>query len=300
MWGGMMIEKLNNHLDINRMYEKSKKLIEGDMISMDDFKGFYDKQVLRKDKNYVREREKNFKERTGDEKMIDKLAIMLEGIFYEQVELSDWMGPNTFTIKTSRFDDIYNGVDCVLEFQEPDSPYLALAVDLTISDDLSGKFKRIKEEIKKGYLARVKYFISDRAEISKDQPSAFLGKNSCYCSPYQYRGELLNIPRIIIGISRKTVMDLGFLWIENKKKKLAHHWVQFQILDEIIIQLGQFKRFAQKANQGKLVRVYSQIEKVVSKIIDDKNSYLSDPGERDNIFESIKDGINILEKARMS
>ena len=96
---------------------------------------------------------------------------------------------------------------------------MALAIDETFSHDVDEKFKRIKEEIKRGELTQIKYFISERLNI---------------------RGELSKIPRVVIGIDAKQQKEIGELWLEKNNKDLAKHSTQFIILEEILLAIRSF------------------------------------------------------------
>ncbi|TSD01475.1 MAG: hypothetical protein Athens071426_665, partial [Parcubacteria group bacterium Athens0714_26] len=191
-----------------------------------------------------------------------------EEIIHEQVELSDWLGPDVCTIKPSRYDDIKNGVDSIAEFQESEhtASYLALAIDATFSSEIEKKLSRIKKEIEAGELAKVKYFASDHMN---------------------FRGEIAMIPRVIIGAEAKTIKDISELWLEGKNKDLGSHKIQFQIIEEMLIQFDAYKRYAEKVNRPEIVRIYNKVSSLVQNIYNNKKETMEDRGNRDGVCMAI-------------
>src|SRR5687767_1508774 len=97
-------------------HEKAVKVLEDSSIEMEDFQDLYGTGNIRRDSEYVALREKQFQETdTADDIEQKKLADILEAILIERMELDNWLGPNAETFKTSKYDDIHNGVDSIVE-----------------------------------------------------------------------------------------------------------------------------------------------------------------------------------------
>lgn len=190
------------------------------------------------------------------------MALIFEALVLDQTERSNWLGENAMTVRASKFDDYANGVDMIVEFPEEISRHLALAVDVTTSEMLAKKFSRIREEIDRGRLSRVKYYDS---------------KN--------FRGELKNVPRIIIGADQSSVRQAGELWLENKNKELAVHPMQNIILDEIVFQLKAFSDYAAGRGKKEIADSYNNSLKIIERIIREKNALF--PPENDRVFSAI-------------
>ena len=112
---------------------------------------------MAKDTAYVENMERKFEQNASeDQKYYKMLADVFETMIYDQMD-NEWLGPDAVAIKTARYDDIKNGVDQVVEFQEGkgSASHLALAIDATTSDDLGKKVERIKE--KTYFFVSVKY-----------------------------------------------------------------------------------------------------------------------------------------------
>ncbi len=197
------------------------------------------------------------------------ISKILEAIFYEHAELSEWLGSNVETIKTSRFDDIVNGIDVIAEFSgNQETSHLGLAIDATLSNVIEEKLERIKKEIDEGHLAEIKYFYSE--ELNIRQPKK-------------------NLPRVIICVEAKTIKELSELWMENKNKELGQHQIQYQILEEIILQLETFKNYVEQKGFSNLAEIYEKDLEIVKNIYQEKKA--SDNYERDSMFELLKSSL---------
>lgn len=144
-----------------------------------------------------------------------------------------------------------NGVDTIAEIeQEHTTSHLALAIDVTHGILLQKKFDRIRREIDEGTLTTVKYFES---------------------TDETFRGRLLKVPRVVLGVEKSAVAELAQLWIAGKNKELATHPVQIQLLDEITIQLKSYRDYAQHTGKGDLAKVYDKQLRIVQGIAEQPN-----------------------------
>jgi len=201
---GRLEKKRNEALE--KAYVRAQKLIERDAIDPErDFGDLYDSKQIQADKEYVERREKQIRKEqeteTPAERRAQQHATILEALVHEQIRASGWLGRGVRAVKTSRFDDIKNGVDEIIEFLDDGDAVtsrLALAVDVTFSNQLASKFQRIREEIDSGELAEVKYFASDASH---------------------QRGELTHLPRVVIGAEILNVKKLIDVWIQDSETK---------------------------------------------------------------------------------
>ena len=257
---------------IDKMSEKARSVLMENIICPEDFVDLYGAENVKKDLKYVKEKEDEYKKESSPEKQeIEKLAVTLEAIIYEQAEINDWLGSDVETIKTSRYDDIKNKVDNIMEFYKEEdysASHLALAIDETFSSDINKKFKKIKEEIDSGKLTEIKYFVSERLNI---------------------RGELSKIPRVIIGVNEKIIKEVGELWLEKNNKTLSQHPIQFLIIEEMLIQLEAFKNYAEKVNQPEIALIYEKTKKILQKIYDEKEDLKKSQSalENDSVYNAI-------------
>ena len=273
--------RIFENLTLDESHRRACKTLEEEAIKPEQFEDLYGPQGIKRDERYVAIMEKKFQEPTDTkQEELNKLATIFEAIIHINAELNEWFGPDATTIKTSRYDDIKNGVDSVAEFRENEASasYLALAIDVTFDHDTERKFERIKSEIKKGELAKIKYFYSEHMGI---------------------RGELTKVPRVVIGADIQTVKNLSELWMEKNNKALMRHQIQFQILEEILLQLETFAEFVKNNKQPEIAAVYEKTLSVVERIYEEKKKTIKDSGERDDVFYTIKstlDGFNRTSK----
>lgn len=266
----------NSNITIDAAYRVAERSLRKEELKLKDFEDLYGKENVDRDREEIARLEIEFqKGLTPENEQTQRLARTFEGIFHDEAELSEWLGPNASTIKTSRYDDVKNGVDSIAEFRESDSSasWLALGIDVTFSSDLTKKFDRIKTEIDRGTLAEVKYFSSEHLHI---------------------RGEMKNIPRVVVGADTRTIKQLAELWLEKDKdalKALGAHPVQFQILEEMLLELKTFADYAEKKGKHELAAAYEKAIRTVSGILDEKRTTIEDTGERDSVFEGINDNL---------
>lgn len=218
-------------------YEKAQRLLMNSAIQPDDFLHPYSEAVIQKDKQWV-ERMKSGQGAVDIHKMH---ADIIEAILFEHIEQSNWFGENVTTIKTSEFDDLRNGVDIIVEFEEGANKlmHMGLAVDVTFGVTAAqNKILKIRNEIQQGKLSEVKYFASER-------------------SPY--KGLYQNLPRVVVGVDRLHLDELARMWTDPmRKREFATHPVQALILDEITQQMMSFAAFARKCGQEKIAETYER------------------------------------------
>lgn len=272
----MSFSKEFSHLEeystLEAAHHKAQALRERYEIKPDNFRDLYGDQVVANDLEKLARLEEDFKKtETPTSRESKMLADIMEAIIAEWGEQGEWFGPEAATIKTSRYDDIVNGVDAIVEFAEGDNraSHTGLAIDATYSDEIGKKIKNIKNRIDQGNLGVVKYFESEHLPL---------------------RGELSEIPMVIITANARTVKELAELWVNNNKKALATHWIQFQILEELINECQFFSAYAQRVNQSDIAKRYQHIQNIAQDILINKHTTLTDSGQRDNNFrQSLSD-----------
>lgn len=241
--------------DINRLHERAMSVLESSQIKEESFIEPYGEETVKRDLETVRQKEAKF-ETNKDAHLAElkEIADIFEAIVLENGELNNWFGENAVTIKTSKYDDYENGVDAVIEFrvEEPRSAsFLGLAADVTFSSDTTKKFNRLEAQIAKGILPRVKYFHSEYAHI---------------------HGQLSMVPEVIIGASKKTVMEVAELWANRENKELAKHRLQIMILHQMEEQLKTFSKYAASLGKDKMdiADAYTSRLGIIQKILDEK------------------------------
>lgn len=267
--------------------------------------GPYNLEEIEEDEKWVDGLEKIFEEDAKKNKHlleVKRRAELFEALLNEGIELHDWFSKDAGTIAPSRYDDIKNGIDLLVEFSIGGFvKHLGLSIDVTTSTrSVFGKIEQLRWDVQKGHLAQLKYFASE---------------------PSGYRGVKNDIPKVIIGADFKLVRELAGIWlnlhnarkekikhdqelgkdnpasaslknqIKKLQKKLTEHRVQFQILEEIQLQLKYFIVLAESSNKPLLVQKYQDALNTINAILSEKEFELTvderQQIERDAVYHAI-------------
>lgn len=265
-------EEYERNLEI--AYEKAIKLLDGERISPSKFKGLYSAQMMEEHSNYVERRQQRFKANDIPEQIeAKKFATVFEAIIHDQVDMNGWLGENATAQKASWYDDFKNGIDEIIEFEKNKKSslaHLALGVDVTFSRGIAEKMNNIKMRIDRGDIGVIQYLLT---------------KN--------HRGEMRNVPRVIVGVDMKSLNEIIKLWVNNKKKGLAQHRVKFLILSQIMMQLNDFAEYAEKAGKTMIADSYDGVFEIVENIWDEEEKkYSGESGdfnfEEDRVYSAIR------------
>lgn len=244
-----------------------------ELIDLKKFAEIYSQNEIERDLGYVRKREAQFSQQ---EQVTEKKSQILEAIITSRAELDNWFGEDSFVVKTSRFDDIANGVDVVLELvNENGVRQLALAVDVTVSKEsgvVGQKLLSIKRELENGQLAGVKYF---KSEADKE-----------------FMGPLPSLLKLVVGVDPGTLNRLMELSLNKDYKALRNEPVQRQLLEEMELQLRAFLNLSNISDNTK--KAIREALKHIEAIIKTKNDLLTNFREDDQSFISIKTAVNSI------
>ena len=130
---------------------------------MDDFSDIYSREKIEDDKNELAEiKKKHQYEKT-------ERSIILETVLTKHIEQSNWIGENCYVVQTSKYDDVINHTDLIVEFErEKNDEATRLAIDVTTSEDrevLDKKIKYITTMINKEiylYISKTQYNITSK------------------------------------------------------------------------------------------------------------------------------------------
>lgn len=286
-------------------------------IKPEDFSDLYDKEALKKDLDYVQNMEEIFKDKQNSETAgFERRGELLEALLAEGIKSGKWLGADTIPIIPSRYDDIWNKIDLILEMVGKEGfSHLALNIDITSSPkSAEDKLTAIRGKILLGELSQVKYFRSNRANI---------------------RGTLESIPKVIIGIDPKHIRELclnrieihtfknGLKRPENQASsiqkslddKLKESTIKFVksivrhiIIREIEVQLTAFADYADKMfgdvdvaivkKRKVLAEKYRSAYETLQRIKGQEAKLdpdLEDEINNDKVFESIRTGLRNFE-----
>lgn len=239
-------------------YERARQVREESTLDPKDFINPYDEAMVMGDIAYVADMEKKFGHVDGATvEESEQLGAILEAITADGIDLHNWLGQDAETLPSSRFDDIANGIDAIVEIKEGEhsASHLALAVDVTSRDNVVKKIDRIIGDIDHNHLTEVKYFHSDRLGV---------------------HGIMKDVPRVVIGADREHVLGLTDLWLQDDKEGLAKHPVQFQIVQQVLAQLTCYERYARKKGKEALADRFSRSRFLVEGIAKQKGEFPQD------------------------
>lgn len=96
---------------------------------------------------------------------------------------------------------------------------------------------------------------------------------------------------MVIGTDRKHVQELIELWLNDKKKELAEHHMQIQILVEIKVQLEAFIKHAERVGQNEIAEIYRKTLRVIKEILKNKKATgdMFEKVEEDEVYQTIKE-----------
>jgi hypothetical protein len=161
------------------------------------------------------------------------------------------------TPPTSEFDDIVNGIDGVVEFQDrPDSlSLLGLAIDITEdSEEISRKLGSLQQGIAKGETGKLKYFQPQHSSLS-------------------VKGGWKNIPKFLAVSGRQTMERLARNWYEENPA-MANEPLQMNILMQLRLQAQVYANYARRLNNKSLADMYVAVDQRLKGIMSQKSELL--------------------------
>ena len=109
-----------------------------------------------------------------------------------------------------------------------------------------------------------------------------------------------HIPKVVVGLTEKTVKELGCLMVTARTKEISEHPAQFQVLEEIAMQLKIFAEYARsqpndmyyeksdKDIRAEMVKIYEEAHDLISGILEQRRAVVKDTGKRDEMYDIIK------------
>lgn len=255
----------SSYLKPEEAHSRAKHVLAENEIRPESFSGLYSESMMRRDAEEVARLEAAFAETPSK-----IYGDILEAVTCEHGELSEWFGQKSQVIKTARFDDYVNKIDMVVETEADNQQFthLALGIDVTFgSRDLHKKFDAIRANIDRGRLGEVKYFHSDKQ---------------------QYTGRLRKIPQVVVGVEIERIKELGLLWMNRRNNELRTHPVQIAILEEAVLQLRTFAKYAADIGKQDLAPVFERELQKIEELLAEKREAGITGIEQDKVFDEIQ------------
>lgn len=291
--------------------ERKKRIQETDFI--DNIKSGYTEADIKRDLSNVERMQAKFKaEKDGlpveDRKIREeneKRGEALEVIIIDKGEELEWFGADTRLARTSRHDDIHNGVDGVAEFvsRKKTTHRVALAVDASMNADYDALKRKIERNILKitneKKRLEVKYFKS---------------------AVDNFKGKLNSVIPVVVGLEGKKANELIALFSEiiklqsneNKTeegaKKLEqllmeakNHPCQIIYLKETEIQISYYRELfaGNKSIKAQLfVKEIDTLLGIIESILEAKKEIPEGELVNDAVYRAIKEIIKQYRSSR--
>ncbi len=255
---------------IEKALSLSREIIRRTQIKESDFQKLYGPEEVKRDLDYVDRRKSDFQNNNQENPENAKLGEIFEAI---TVVAREWFGKNAQTIKTSKYDDIANGIDLIAELSKDEEGIfvgeIGLAIDVTFSNEFEDKVQKIKKEIDENKLPKIKYFESKRRNI---------------------KGQLSGVVRVVVTASKETVFELSETLLEAVKnpKILFENQFQFQALEEIIIQLKTYQKYAESLGKKDLAQRFQKALSLMLYVKKERTQTIEDEKERDPAFDKLE------------
>ncbi len=265
------------HPAIEQASRKAKRTLHNAEINPRDFIELYGKDNVERDLARADNKEKGFVSEANK-----AYAEVLEGIMYDQIGRGDWFGKKASTIKSSKYDDLYNGCDLILELEDfaQTLSHLSLSIDVTFGTMTEEKkFAAIKNNIDEDRLGKIKYFHSEHGG---------------------FRGELSKVPQVVIGVEKDLVIKLAGLWADETGLKtksqaiLKDHPVQRLILSELLLELNVFKNYAKNTGKKSLVPAFQKNINILEHILREKSHVSLGNLHDDKVFVAIRNSLEMF------
>ncbi len=281
-----------NKRDTDLSVEKITSSVGPDHISLDHFKKLknYTEEEVEKDKKKLKSTEAKFKKKDAElspderkelemsRKRGEAMEIVLADLLDRWFETDDI---EVITQRTTRFDDVVNGIDIIIEFKTPESiEKSALAIDASlnvagIKEKLKRCYKKVTDENKE---FQVKYFQGQFVDESGEYP----------------HGRLQSVIPMAAGLGYKNANDLFEEFAEylsardrspdegrEKMKKLENNSIKKIFLKQIQNQLDFYKRNHEKINDD-LVAEIEKISSIIDRVSEEMNSVVCDFRQKDD------------------
>jgi hypothetical protein len=185
--------------------------------------GIYDGKDIENDLNLV----KSIKNKEGYKRERNSSAVAFECIAKEGIHNELWFGDDASVCPTSIYDDMVNGIDFIVKFEDEQGEYY-LGVDSTTGENIDVIDKKLDRNVDlatKKELFQVKYFYDIDTKEKKS----------------------IELPRVVIGVHWEKIDSLmdGFT---KRRKEMQNSKLQVDFLKQTINQLSATVEYLIKNN----------------------------------------------------
>jgi hypothetical protein len=220
-----------------------------------EFKHLYDDDEIINDMKRVIEKEEWIKYNdTPSRAKLKKIATVLEAILVEGITKYNWLGNKIKILPPSKFDELFNGIDAIIELirDEELNEFLALGIDVSFravdGKVFADKVNSLLDFIKERKLTEVKYFKDEQGDVVPG----------------------LYVPKVVISVDAETIEEVAAIWSKRKepefKERLTKHPLAFMIIGQIAQQCTIFSAYARKVGAEKVAEKYDEVFSLLLKI----------------------------------
>ena len=230
------------HPVYRQAYEKAVDLVQFSRINMLDF-NYAD---LAQDVDLVKKRIEGLaslsKNQAEENHGVE--SAVLEAMLYDLIKNKQWFGRDTLAVLPSVYDDLERGTDLILEHLSGDhKSYSGIGIDITTGDvAIQKKFEETLNRLKRKGLDSVKYFKSPDGN---------------------YKGELNNIPHLILGFDRETLFKVTQDWV-NPNPNFKSMPYRKGLLDLLIFQCDAFSN---ATTNPEVISAYQREKRILENIL---------------------------------
>jgi hypothetical protein len=277
----------------------------GERVSMDDFADVYGKDEIDRDKAEVERIERGFQKKL-EEKPFDeqdeKVKKMrrgeaLEAVFRDHIESKNWFGNEAVFVRSSRYDDLKNGVDGYVEFavDGESGEIIALAIDVSMSSKIEQKVDRNVRKVLGDERSEIKYF---EPQTSTQYPKGKLenviplviGVDGRHSSEvFNSSAQLLKLEKNAESAESKNLRATLEASRDAKWQELEEHPAQVIFIKEVRVQLLMYERILD-GNEER-ADVLSRVRKareIVEDILESKKDIDAEDMQDDAVLDGIK------------
>lgn len=237
-----------------------------------DMSSFTNRKDLAKDVARVQEKLSIIRDKclhgSENEKMAYVQSDIFEHMLHKHIVEAKWFGEDVKSILPSVYDDLFNGVDLILEQNVGEGAFAfsSLAVDATFSaKGAVEKIDRTMKNLHDGSLGRIKYFKSEAAN---------------------FKGRIDNVPHFVIGVGRPALFEMVGQYVQKGAIPEINQEARRMILEQIERQSVHYANFLISRGFTSEASQYSRVGDNVRKILID-TSPLSNKKGIDEVHRAI-------------
>lgn len=238
-------------VEIKAAGEKARTDIDSMAIQLSDFSEATGHRPvdIRRNAAYAESMQQRFaQERTTTLERIEDMAAVMEVVFGTNIDGSEWI-PRSDVIFTSKYDDIVNGVDMVVEMPDrKGTPIMGLDITLASSDVVEKKVNRVIHNIRDGKLATVDYYRSENFTDTK----------------------LNYLPLFIAGVDIHAAAELSQLYTNGKRGEITDHVASIYMLYELRMQAEAYMKAAEGYGRGHIADYMNTFVAMTNTLIEER------------------------------